>query len=368
MHGHYCRLQYLCLLWMYFHYAVESASQNLRLKVSENPQASLSFSITPPALSKLSLTRDILLVKDPINTEDNNHHAHMVNLTMSPCPHLQLILILMLFCPQLNWPICRFWNRQTLRFSIMENHENWTTYFSSQIHRQFYSFSTCIWGNKFHIYCGCRWSNKSMVGACSVPAAIIDISLIDGASFGLPDIHRNTAPSIVSKALVERVGWSNTRRLALIREQWFAAKKALSNVLIDQILEEKEEINQYVHQGDGASMGITSSRIEVQKESHQSLPREPSHSVAMCTVADTRLMQRSIWEEMILLSQSTSCILLPCLIYVTIVISIRCPKKKKRNFYCCRYTAFPNRLLLFRHAACAKSLQLILRLHLWYYL
>ena len=119
--------------------------------------------------------------------------------------------------------------------------------------------------------------------------AVADIYVAtQDASFGLPEIHRNMIPSIVSRELVEWLGKYTTRRLSLIRES-FNVKQTLRMGLVDHLLG-KKKMDQYI-----ANM-VRRWRLQVNATKfikENLLPRTPSNSLAMGIVAGTWLMDQS---------------------------------------------------------------------------
>lgn len=144
------------------------------------------------------------------------------------------------------------------------------------------------------------------------------------ASFGLPEIHRNMVPSVVSKALVERLGQSVTRRLCLTGES-FQADQAQRIGLVDHVLN-SDDLEKYVtnlvrrwksqefatrfiknellpRSLNAAAMGTVAGtwlakhhREEIDIGNHQVLQMKIDKSVAILTMCDTTYQNTMTFE------------------------------------------------------------------------
>lgn len=105
-----------------------------------------------------------------------------------------------------------------------------------------------------------------------------------GASFGLPEIHHDAVPSVVSKALIERLGSATARRLSLTGEA-FDAERALQLNLVDSLVEEVE-LETYIK----SMLRRWKPRTEAARFIKRELfPRNASSMLALGTVAGTWL-------------------------------------------------------------------------------
>ena len=120
--------------------------------------------------------------------------------------------------------------------------------------------------------------------------AIADVCVATkDASFGLPEIHRNMIPSVVSKALVERLGRSITRRLSLTGES-FSADDAMRMGLVDKVLE-NNDVDRYIADLVRRWDARESATHFIKKKL---LPRDTSQTaMGMGTIAGTWLMQQT---------------------------------------------------------------------------
>ncbi len=125
------------------------------------------------------------------------------------------------------------------------------------------------------------------VGGMLFPASADICVAASNASFGLPEIHRNMVPSVVSKPLIERLGQSITRRLSLTGES-FDIDNALRFGLVDKILG-TNEVDQYIS---AMVRRWKSSNNATQFIKSQLLPRKSTNAHAMGTVAGSWLMEK----------------------------------------------------------------------------